>query len=153
MSQFIQMKKWLFPALSGVLLLGACSKPKPPEFIGIENFKVLKMGLSESTLGIGVKMFNPNKTSMQIKNADIDIFINEMKLGRSVLDSTIYVPKNDTFSIPLEVKVQTLTGATKFLESLEDTAVNFRVSGNAKLGKAGVFVNYPLLYEGRQKIK
>jgi len=153
MSQFIQMKKWLFPFVTGALLLGSCSKPKPPEFIGVEDFKVIKMGLSESTLGIGVKMFNPNKTRMQIKNADIDIFINEMKLGRSVLDSTINVPSNDTFSIPLEVKVQTLTGATKLLESLQDTAVNFKVSGSAKLGKAGVFVNYPLLYEGRQRIK
>lgn len=153
MSQIIQMKKWLLTALSGALLFGACSKPEPPEFIGVEEFKVINMGLTESTLGLQVRMFNPNKTSMQIKNADIDIFINETKLGRSVLDSTINIPKRDTFFIPLEVKVQTLSGATKLLQSLQDKSINFRVSGNAKLGKAGVFVNYPLLYEGRQKLR
>jgi LEA14-like dessication related protein len=114
---------------------------------------VINMGLAESTLGLEVKMYNPNKTRMQIKDADIDIFINEMKLGNSVLDSTIDIPRQDTFMIPIQVKVKTLSGATKLIQSLSDSAVNFKVSGKAKLGKAGVFVNYPLLYEGRQLIK
>jgi LEA14-like dessication related protein len=147
------MKKWAFPTLVIALFFTACSKPIPPEFIGVEQFKVINMGLAESTLGLEVKMYNPNKTRMQLKDADIDIFINEMKLGNSVLDSTIDIPRQDTFMIPIQVKVKTLSGATKLIQSLSDSAVNFKVSGNAKLGKAGVFVNYPLLYEGRQLIK
>ncbi|MGZ5254229.1 MAG: hypothetical protein ACXWV4_07720, partial [Flavitalea sp.] len=62
-------------------------------------------------------------------------------------------PRQDTFLIPIMVKVKTLSGATKLIQSRSDSAVNFKVSGNAKLGKAGVFVNYPLLYVGKQLIK
>ena len=55
--------------------------------------------------------------------------------------------------IPLTVKVQTLSAASGLLQQLSDSTVLVRFDGNAKLGRGGVFLNYPIKYEGRQTIK
>lgn len=140
-------------ALIAVIFLAACAKPEPPQYVGIDQVKVLSIGLSESIVGLDVRMFNPNNSRLQLKNADMDIFVNNSLLGSTQLDSLIQIPKRDTFTVPLQVKVKTLSSATRLLQSLSDTSVLLKVSGTARFGKGGVFINYPLQYEGRQMLK
>lgn len=148
------MKKMLLIALvSGSLLVG-CAKPEPPQLVGISEVEVVSFGLPESIIGMEVSLFNPNNQRMQLKKANMEIFINNQLLGSSLLDSTIDIPKKDTFLVPLRVKVKTLSGASKFLQSMSsDTSIFFKVKGSAELGKAGLFFTYPLNYEGTQELK
>lgn len=148
------MKRMLIGALILGTLLGACSRPEPPQLIGISGVEVVSFGLPESVIGMEVSLYNPNNQRMQLKKANMEIFINNQLLGSSLLDSTIDIPKKDTFAVPLRVKVKTLSGASKFLQSMNaDTSIFFKVKGSAELGKAGLFFTYPLNYEGIQELK
>lgn len=142
----------LFVFLTAFFLSG-CARPEPPQYVGIDQVKVLSVGLSESIVGMDVRMFNPNNSKLQLKSADMEIFVNNSLLGSTQMDSLIQIPKKDTFTVPLLVKVKTLSSATRLLQSLSDSTVLLKVSGTAKFGKGGVFINYPLQYEGRQMIR
>ena len=147
------MQKAYISILSVALLfVFSCGKPKAPEYVSLENIKVKEFGLKETKLGVEVKMFNPNNQRLQVRSADLDLYVNNELLGHSVLDSLVNIPKRDTFFIPLSINIQTLAGATRFMQSLADTSVLLKVQGIAKLGKSGVFFNYPVNYEGRQSL-
>ena len=138
--------------LSLLIVVVSCKKPKAPEYVGVENIEVRSFGFQETKLGVKVKMFNPNNQRLQVKSADLDLFVNNELLGHSLLDSVIDIPKMDTFFIPLEVSVQTLSTAARMVQSLADTSVMLKVTGTARLGKSGVFMNYPINYEGKQNV-
>jgi len=147
------MIKYAFPIVMLMsLFAGACRKPTAPEYVGVENISVRSFSLQETKLGINVKMFNPNKQRLQIKSADLDLFVNDELLGHSILDSIIDIPKRDTFFIPLTVNIKTLGTAARMIQSLADTSVMLKVTGMARLGKSGVFVNYPINYQGKQNL-
>jgi len=141
--------------LSGLLIvaiLASCTKPKDLEFIDIQNIHVVKWGLSESVVGLDVRFYNPNKQQVKLKDAEAKVYVNSTFLGNTNMDTTISVPRNDTFAIPLLLKVQTATALSKLMETMKDSAVTVKVDGNVKMGKAGVFVTYPIRYERLQSL-
>ena len=147
------MHRTAYPIILALLIVVvSCKKPQAPEYVGLENIEVRSFGLLETKLGVKVKMFNPNNQRMQVKSADLDLFVNNELLGHSLLDSVINIPKRDTFFIPLEVTVQTLGTASRMVQSLADTSVMLKVTGTARLGKSGVYMNYPINYEGKQSM-
>jgi len=121
--------------------------------VDFDNVKVLQWGLQQSKVGVDIRFYNPNRQTVQLKQASVDIFVNSQKLGHTDLDTLIHIPKRDTFSIPLVLQVETMTAATNIIRSLSDTATLIKLDGQAKLGKGGVFFNYPIRYEGVQRMK
>ncbi|MBC7826907.1 MAG: LEA type 2 family protein [Chitinophagaceae bacterium] len=107
----------------------------------------------ESTVGMDVEFYNPNKSKLQLKKAEVDVFINNTYLGKSTLDSLVRIPARDTFSLPVTMRVKTGGALTNILKIATDSAVLIKMEGNASFGKGGVFVNYPIKYEGLKKIK
>lgn len=146
------MKIWALYAFV-ILSLASCAKPKDLEYVDFRNLRVLKWGLKESTVGIDVDFYNPNKSRLQLKKADVDVYINETYLGKSTLDSLVRIPARDTFSLPVTMRVATGGALTNLLRIVADSSVVIRMEGNASFGKGGVFVNYPIKYEGRKRIK
>ncbi len=146
------MKSWALFAILGVML-GSCAKPKDLEYVEFKNLKVIRWGLLESTVGMEVAFFNPNKSRLQLKNGEVDIYINNTFLGKSTLDSLVRIPARDTFDIPVTRRVGTGGVLTNLLKVVKDSSVLIRMDGRAQFGKGGVFVNYPIKYEGRQKIR
>ena len=141
--------------LTGVLImaiLASCAKPKDLEFVDIQNIKVVKWGLSESLIGLDVRFYNPNKQQVKLKDAVARVYVNSAFLGDTNMDSTVTVPRRDTFAVPLVLKVQTATALAKMLETSKDSAVTVRVDGTVKMGKAGVFLTYPIKYEKLQSL-
>jgi LEA14-like dessication related protein len=136
-----------------VFALFACAKPKDLEYVDFKNLKVLKWGFKESTVGMDIEFFNPNKSKLQLKKADVDVFINNTYLGKSILDTLVRIPARDTFLLPVTMRVETGGALTNILRIVTDSSVMIRMEGNASFGKGGVFLNYPIKYEGRQRIK
>lgn len=135
-----------------VAILASCAKPKDLEFIDIQNVKMLKWGLSESEIGVDVRFYNPNKRQIKLKDAIAKVYVNSAFLGDTNMDTTILVPRRDTFSVPLVMKVQTATALAKLMETARDSAVTVSVDGTVKMGKAGVFLTYPIKYEKMQSL-
>ena len=64
------MTKTLTPLLFiFIIVFGAssCGSIKDPEFQRIENIRLGKLGLNESTLNLDILYSNPNKTSLKLK--------------------------------------------------------------------------------------
>ena len=141
--------------LTGVFIgaiLASCAKPKDLEFVDIQNIKVVKWGLSESVIGLDVRFYNPNRQQVKLKDAIAKVYVNSAFLGDTNMDSTVVVPRRDTFAVPLLMRVQTATALAKMMETAKDSAVTVRVDGTVKMGKAGVFLTYPIKYEKLQSL-
>ncbi len=113
---------------------------------------MVKWGLSESLVGLDVRFYNPNKQQVKLKDAIAKVYVNSAFLGETNMDTTISCPRSDTFAVPLVLKVQTAIAVAKMVETAQDSAVTVRVDGTVKMGKAGMFLTYPIKYEKLQSL-
>src|SRR4051812_20924143 len=133
----------------------SCAKPTGFNYLGIRNFKVMKFGLKESTVGADAEFYNPNKYPVTMKGGSVDVYVNNNFFGKTTLDSTIQIPKKDTFLLPVVLKVNMNNTAIGLLQTLAagQDSVLIKLDGSAKVGRGGLFINYPIRYQGMQKIK
>lgn len=144
-----------FKLLLGFILaytLSSCSKPQPPQYVGYDNFRLEKASINNSVLATDVKLYNPNGYNLQLKSADIDVYFNDKFLGRSTLDSLITLTGKDTTKFPLRMIASAKDILANGAKLLMNPEVKIRLTGNAKAGRSGIFVNVPINYEGMQRV-
>jgi LEA14-like dessication related protein len=148
------MKKLICWALLPFLVAG-CAKPSGFDYLGVKNVKVMQFGLKESTVALDVEYYNPNKFPVTMKRAEVDVYVNDNYFGKTTLDSTIRIPKRDTFFLPVLLKVDMNTTVIQLIQALGqgEQEVRVKMDGNARIGRGGIFINYPIKYEGMQKLK
>jgi LEA14-like dessication related protein len=144
--------KRLLPFLCVILLLG-CAKIKEPEFRRIGSFRVKNFGLQEVTIALNVTYYNPNNFGVSVKEAEADIYLDTVYMGKFLQDSTISVLKNSEFSIPLSGTVSLQKVLKLNLAELAQREVLVKADGSVKVGKAGIFVSKPFQYEGKHRIE
>ena len=144
--------KTLLP-LFGLLFLVGCAEIKDPEFRRIEDFRLKNLGLQDAAIGFSVTYFNPNNFGVAVREAAADIYLDTIYLGKFVQDSAISVGKNSEFSLPLSGNVALQKVLKLNLQELSQKEVLLRANGNVKVGKAGIFVNRAIKYEGRHKLE
>ncbi|OQY94290.1 MAG: hypothetical protein B6D37_08535 [Sphingobacteriales bacterium UTBCD1] len=139
-----------FPVIT--IILFSCSTIKEPVFNGIDDLRLNEMGVNASTLSLRLNYFNPNHSGIKLKNAEGDAWVNQALLGHFKMDTTVNIPGRSDFTLPVKLEIDmknALKNATALLFSKE---INLKINGKAKIGKGGVFINYPILYEGKQDI-
>ena len=136
----------LFAGMAGVIF-------KEPEFLDARNFAVKSLGLKTSTVYAELYYYNPNGFGIQLKRADLDIYIDDHFAGHTLIDTLINIPKRDTFSIPVNVDVDMVSIFPNALSILLKDSIDLRIEGTAKLGKSGIFLNIPVKYQGKQRIR
>jgi LEA14-like dessication related protein len=134
------------------LLLAGCSKPVAPEYRGLDNLRINQLGIGESAIAADLKYYNPNNFKMKLKYGEMDVYLNDRFLGKTVLDTSTEVPARDSFSIPVSMKVDMKQIYSNALEILMNNEVNIKLDGFAKLGKGAIYFNVPIKYEGKQKL-
>ena len=147
------MKKTALCALLPLLMI-ACAKPTAFDFLGVQHVKVLQFGLKESTVAVDVQYYNPNKFPVTMKKADVDVYVNDNFFGKTTFDSTLKIPGRDTFYLPVVLKVNMTTTVMQLIQTLGQgqQEVKIKLDGNARVGRGGIFINYPIKYEGMQKL-
>ncbi|MDP4213906.1 MAG: LEA type 2 family protein [Bacteroidota bacterium] len=140
---------------AGLSILGifSCTKPVAPEYLGFRDLKFEKFSMDESILHTDLAFYNSNPFSMQLNRADIDVYLNDDLANHYVMDSTIYIPKKDSFSIPLNLRLNPrllLGSAIKML--MNNNQVKVRLEGNVKVKRSGVGFTVPIHYEELQKL-
>lgn len=136
-----------------LVTITGCKKPKSLQYLGLQNFDVPSIGIGRSVLSADVRFYNPNNYNMRLKEVEVDISVNEKYLGHSKLDSLIRIPKNDTFFIPVKVNVDMKTLLTNSLMTVLSNEVDVKIEGKTKIGKGGIYFNFPIFYQGKQKLK
>jgi len=148
------MRKKLLWALLPLVTV-ACAKPTGFNYEGVKNFKVISFGLKETIVGADVEFFNPNKFPVSMKDGSVDVYVNNNYFGKSILDSTLKVPGKSDFLLPVTLKVDmngTVMSLIQTLTSGQDSVL-IKLDGKTKVGRGGIFVNYPIRYQGMQKIR
>ena len=128
----------------------SCSSPKALEYISYSNFTVEKLGFDYSTVNLDLKYFNPNNFRMQLRNTNLDVFVNGKLFGHSSTDTLIQIPKRDTFTMPIKFNVNMQSVYQNALNTLLGKEVLIKVTGKVKVGKANVFMYFPVNYESKE---
>ena len=126
---------------------------KEPEFVDARNFAITSVGVKSSTVYTDLYYFNPNGFGIQMKKADLDIFIDDKYVGHTLIDTLIEIPRRDTFSIPVSMEVEMKKLFPNALALLLKDEVELKIEGTAKLGKSGIFLNVPVRYKGKHSIR
>lgn len=98
-------------------------------------------------------MYNPNKYSLNLKNTDVDVFINEHHVGKALIRDKFRVPANDTFSLPILLRVDLMQVIPNAVQLLISKEITLKLSGIIRAGKHGMYIKIPISYEGKQKIR
>lgn len=97
-----------------------------------------------------LEYYNPNNFGMQLKRTDLDIFINGNMLGHSSTDSTLKIPRNSSFLIPIKFNVDMQNIFKNAYNALTGKEVLVKLTGKIKIGKGNVFMSLPVDYESKQ---
>lgn len=84
----------------------SCSVNEKPEFLRVENIKVLESTSKTITLTADALFMNPNDIKGELKTDEIKVFINDNEMA-SVSTESFKVPAKKEFSIPLKAIVPT----------------------------------------------
>src|SRR5665213_427301 len=140
---------------AGLCVLGSisCSKPVAPEYLGFRDLVFEKFSMDESLLHTNLAFYNPNPFNMQLTRADINLYLNDDLANHYVMDSTILIPKKDSFLIPLNLRLNPrllLGSALKML--MNNNMVKIRLEGIVKVKRSSVGFTVPVHYEELQKL-
>jgi LEA14-like dessication related protein len=100
------MKQAVFYSLLVLTGLSACDKPESPQFLYLENIVVELESLSSANLHAEAILHNPNKNTITIKSAQIDILMQDKVIAVLEKDFDIKAKGNTDFTIPLDVKIK-----------------------------------------------
>lgn len=136
-----------------LLIFNSCTKIKEPQFRRIDNFHLKNFGLQQAIIAFNVTYFNPNNFGVTVKEAAADVYLDSVYLGKFSQDSVIGVAKNAEFSIPLSGSVSLQTVLNLNLQELAQREVLVKANGNVKVGKAGIFITKPFVYQGKHRLQ
>src|SRR4051812_37529696 len=122
-----------------ILALSACHTPKDLVYLGVQNFNAGKVGLKQTVLSMDVQLYNPNNYKLKLKHADLDLFINNNRLGKINLNGKIPVPHLDTFMLPVTLDVDIAHALPNMLQLAFSSEVNVKLTGSVRAGRHGIF--------------
>lgn len=148
------MKRTLLFALLAILCLGtySCSNtaPKALTYQDVKNFRLFTLSLNPD-IGMDIQFYNPNTFNLTLKDANLNVFINEREIGTTTITNSFSVPATDTFLLPVRLKANLGNIFANAYSILSNKEVDIRLVGNVKAGR-GIYLNIPINYRGRQRL-
>ena len=142
----------LLVCIAAIFVLFSCKKPQGFEYRTMTNFMIDSLGFERSTLSMNLVYFNPNSFGVDLKHVDCDVFVNKNFLGKYVLDTSMHIARRSEFSLPSKMQVDMRNIYKNSLNVLFNNEIQVDVKGTTRVGKAGIFVNVPFTYSGKQKV-
>jgi LEA14-like dessication related protein len=133
------------------LFLSSCKSLKEPELMGIENVQVGRLGIKESSLTLTLHYFNPNN-GLKLKKAEGDAWLDGNPLGHFTIDTVIHIPARADFRLPVKMSMDMSHFVENMSIAFSGKEVILKVDGVARAGNGIISINYPIHYEGKQKL-
>lgn len=134
-----------------IFLSTACAPPQALQYHQVKHFRITHLDLSQPEVGLDIQFYNPNSFNMELKDADIDVFVNNTYLGKARMLQHAAVPALDTFLLPVGLSADLKQLLPNALQLLSNQEVEVRISGFVSAGR-GLFVKVPVNYTGKQKL-
>ena len=141
----------LLAFLAIIIFMTSCREPKALEYRDFKNLSSDKLGFSSSIFNIDLVYYNPNNFGLDLKQTNLDIYIDNNYLGHTEQDYQIHIPKKGEFTLPVKIDVDMKNAYKNALPALFGKEVLLKVTGKIKLGKANVYKTFDVNYEGMQK--
>jgi LEA14-like dessication related protein len=135
-----------------IVLLNSCGGIKDLEFKEYKNLKIEKVGFSQTSVSVDLVYYNPNTFGLELKNTDLDIYINDNLLGHSAQEVQVQIPKKQQFTLPLKIDVDMKNILKNSLTTLLSKEVTIKATGKIKVGKANLYKTLPFEYSTKQEI-
>ena len=150
------MKKLIILSTICIALM-SCSVNEKPQFIGLENIKVLESNSKYVTFTADALFLNPNDIGGELQTDDIKVFVNDNKLA-SVSTESFEVPAKKEFLIPLKTNIPTGSlfsnkGIGSLIGSLFSKKVKVQYKGDIKYKVFGFSYTYNIDKTEDVKIK
>jgi LEA14-like dessication related protein len=133
-------------SLSFVFLLAACSKPKEPQFLGVDQFQVKDVRGNTTDVSAVLKWYNPNPYIIQTKGIDVQVFLNDRFFGTAKNLEHLTISASDTFLLPMEMQIENKVLLKNSMDLLVKKEALLRVEGSAVLGRKGIYKTFPVQY-------
>jgi LEA14-like dessication related protein len=148
------MRQTIFSLVVAGWLIGmaGCRQPVAPEYYGFQNLLV-GQAAGQTTLSATIKFYNPNPFSLQLKRAELDVSLNGKHAGHSLLDSTIFIPKRDTFYVPVSMQLDLRSIFSNALQVLLNQEATLSLDGRVKIKRGAIDFSRPFHYDGKQDLK
>lgn len=123
-----------------ILFLGfiSCSEVESLELKKVDGFAVNNLTAQGASLELDLSVYNPNGFKIKVLDYDLDVFINNVRIGKAKLDKRLVMPRKSTTTQHVKVDVKfknMLFGALPILGSLKKgKQAKVRLSGNVKGG-------------------
>ncbi|MET0634439.1 MAG: hypothetical protein ABWZ25_00345 [Chitinophagaceae bacterium] len=135
-----------------LLTIISCRPIKDPVFNGIDNVRVNNVGIGQSSITLGMNYTNPNGYKAKLKSAEGDAWMDSTYLGHFVLDSTVVIPANSDFNVPVNLTVDMKKILQHSFSALLNKQVLIRITGTGRAGRNGIYRNFKLNYQGKQDL-
>lgn len=129
-----------------------CKQPLAPDYLGIESVTITKIGINESRVAGSIIFYNPNHFHLQLKHADVTISINDKYAGHCIIDSTVQIPKRDSFLIPVSVNIDLKNIMSNALQLLLNGKVKVNADGFVRLKKSLIGFKVPVHFEEYERV-
>lgn len=140
-----------------VIGLSSCDKPESPQFKYLDNIVVELESLSTANLHAEAVLFNPNKNTITIKGADIDIMMDDKVIAVLEENYDIKAVGNEDFLVPLDVKIRlkdlNLNAIGSALGLLGDSGQEIRYLGKIRVKAYGVPFSVKVDYKDNINLK
>lgn len=131
-------------------LLPSCMRFEDITFRGIENLKIGKIGMNETTMEMNLIFNNPNNMGATLNNAQGKAWIQDIYVGDFLLNQDVKIPAKKDFSVPVRMSVNLKDVLKNSLTLMFSDSVNIKLDGAAKLSKGSILKTFPLRYNGKQ---
>ena len=146
-------KIFIYPLLIVLFFsISSCHSIKELEFKEYKNFKLEKIGFNKSTMKLDLVYYNPNKFGLELKNTDLDIYINDNFLGHSSQELQVKISRKADFTLPLTIDLDMKNIVKNGITTLLHKEVTIKCVGKIKVGKANVYKTLPFEYTTKQSI-
>ena len=125
------MRRALFFSFLVLIGLSSCNRPESPQFKYLENIVVQLESLSTANLHAEAVLFNPNKNTITIKGAEIDVMLGDKVIAVLEEEYDIKAVGNEEFQVPLDVKIR-----------LQDLNLNAIGTALGLIGNGGQEIRY-----------
>lgn len=133
-----------------LLLLSSCKKFQDIRFGGIEEVKLNKMSVNESTLEMNLAFYNPNNFGAVLNTAGGKAWIQNIYLGDFLSNGEVKIPAKSNFSVPVQVSVNMKELLHHSLSLMLLDSLTLKVEGGATLTKGSIFKTLPLRYNTKR---
>lgn len=110
--------------------------------------------MDSALLHTQLAFYNPNTFVMELKRGEVNVFLDNKLANHYIMDSTINIPKKDTFFVPLNLRISPKLLISSALNMLmNNNKIKVRMEGSIRVKRGAITFTVPINYEVMETIK